>query len=554
MKKPPLSAIAAAGSRQKEILEVLLSNGWDYMRQLLTIGKSDLPEVPPPDILRNILTDLGPVYVKLGQLLSTRPDLLPPAYIEALSDLQSNVPPVGPTEIEGVIRQQLSQPPEAFFKAINYQAIAAGSIAQTHRATLLDGQEVAIKIQRPGIDAIVGQDISLIKAIAELVASTDFGKRYDIVGLAAEFSNALSAELDFTQEANYTRQLRNNLAKGRWFDPTRIVVPEIYPPLTTQKMLVMEWLEGVPILTATIQGKDYQSNLEAERQALTTLVFRAFFQQYLKDGFFHADPHPGNLFYLVDGRIAILDCGMMGHLDRRTQSSLIELVLAITDLDAQRCAQLTLQLAEATQPTNLARLEQDYVRLLRKYGNLSLANLNASEAFYEILQAARDNHLKVPGNIGLFAKSLANLEGVGRQFCPTINVVSEIQPLITEMFLGQLLGSNPVQALLRTALEFKTLSLESPRQFGFLLNRLSSETLKFNLVVQDLDALRRSQDDAANRRSFSTVVGALVIGAAIISTGSQTPQMRLLSNVLFGVASFLGLWLIVKILRSGQLR
>jgi predicted unusual protein kinase regulating ubiquinone biosynthesis (AarF/ABC1/UbiB family) len=547
-----MSAIAPVSSRQREILDVLLRHGWDYMRQLLTIGKSDQPEVPPPAILRNILTDLGPVYVKLGQLLSTRPDLLPPEYIEALSSLQSNVPPVASDVIEGVIRQQLSQPPEAIFQTIRYEAIAAGSIAQTHQATLKDGRRVAIKIQRPGIDTIVMRDIELIQAIAALMAGTDFGKRYDIVGLADEFAHALRAELDFTQEANYTEQLRNNLVKSHWFDPKQIVVPEIHKSLTTQKMLVMEWLDGVPILAATLQGKDYNGNLEAERQALTTLVFRSFFQQYLVDGFFHADPHPGNLFYLADGRVAILDCGMMGHLDPRTQSVLIELLLAILDLDAHRCTQLSLQLAEATQPVDLACLTQDYDRLLRKYHNLSLTNLNASQAFYEILQTARRNNLRWPANIGLFAKSLANLEGVARQFYPTVNVVTEIQPLITDMFQRQLLGNNPLQAILRTALEFKTLSLESPRQLGFLLNRLSSETLKLKLTIDDIDALRRSQDDAANRRSFSTVVGSLVIGAAIISTGAQTPELRLLSDILFGVASFLGLWLVVKILKSGQ--
>lgn len=549
-----MTSIVPINSRQKEILDVLFRHGWDYMRQLLTMGQAEQLEVPPPAILRNILTDLGPVYVKLGQLLSTRPDLLPPDYIEALSALQSNVPPVAPADIEVVIRQQLPQPPETIFQTISYQAIAAGSIAQTHRATLQDGRPVAIKIQRPGIDAIVMRDIELIHSIAELVANTEFGKRYDIVGLAEEFATALRAELDFTQEAHHTEKLRTNLAQAQWFDPKRIVVPEIHPSLTTPTMLVMEWLDGVPILSAKLQGQDYKGNLEAERQSLTTLVFRSFFQQYLVDGFFHADPHPGNLFYLSDGRVAILDCGMMGHLDPRTQSTLVDLVLAIIDLDAQRCTQLTLQLAEATQPVNLARLEQDYDRLLRKYSNLSLTNLNTSAAFYEILQTARNNNLRVPRNIGLFAKSLANLEGVARQFYPAVNVVTEIQPLMTEMFQRQLLGKHPLQAMLRTALEFKTLSLESPRQLAFLLDRLSSETLRINVTIQDLDALRRSQDDAANRRSFSTVVGSLVIGAAIISTGAQTPQLQLLSEILFGVASFLGLWLIVKILKSGQLR
>ncbi len=549
-----MAEIVQSSSRRLEILDVLLRYGWDYMRQLLTIGRADKPEVPPPDILRNILTDLGPVYVKLGQLLSTRPDLLPPEYIDALSSLQSNVPVVPPSEIAEFIHLQLPQPAEEIFSQIDYQAIAAGSIAQTHRATLKDGQLVAIKIQRPGIDVTVARDIALLKKTAELVSGTDFGKQYDIVSLAEEFSTALKAELDFTQEANYTEQLRSNLAKSSWFDPNRIVVPRIHRHLTTPKVLVMEWLDGVPILTAQMGGKEYNGDIDAEKRSLTTLIFRAFFQQYLVDGFFHADPHPGNLFYLNDGRLAILDCGMMGRLDPRTQTVLIEMVLAIIDLDAQRCSQLTLQLADATQPVDLFQLERDYERLLRKYGNLSLNNINASQAFYEILQAARKNYLRWPSNIGLFAKSLANLEGAGRQFYPAVNVITEVRPLMTDMFQRQLLGDNPLQSVLRTALEFKNLSLESPRQFSFLLNRLSSETLRLNLTIQDLDLLRLSLDDAANRRSFSTLVGSLAISAAIISTAARTPELQLLSNILFGVASLLGLWLIWKILRSGKLK
>jgi predicted unusual protein kinase regulating ubiquinone biosynthesis (AarF/ABC1/UbiB family) len=549
-----MSDLLATSSRQLEILDIFLRHGWDYMRQLLTFGRADRPEIPPPDILRRILTDLGPVYVKLGQLLSTRPDILPPDYIHALSALQSDVPAVPPNTIEQFIRQHLPQPPEEVFEQINYHAIAAGSIAQTHRAILKDGRAVAIKVQRPGIDATVVQDVALLKRIAELVSGTDFGKQYDVVALAEEFSQALQAELDFTLEASYTETLRSNLSQSRWFDPQQLVVPEIYRPLTTKKILAMEWLDGLPILAAPIEGKNYGGDVGAERQAVTRLIFRVFFQQYLVDGFFHADPHPGNLFYLTDSRIALLDCGMIGRLDAHTQSILVELLLAIVSLDSQRCSQLTLQIAEPTQPIDLSRLERDYARLLRKYGNLSLSNLNTSEAFYEVLQAARQNHLRWPSNIGLFAKSLANLEGVGRQFDPTVNVMMEIKPLMTDMFLRLSIGSNPIQDLLRTGLEFKQLSLESPRQLGFILDRLSSESLQFKIAIQDLDALRRSQDDAANRRAFSTVVGSLVIGAAIISTTAQTPEMELLSNILFGVASFLGLWLIWKILRSGQLK
>jgi ubiquinone biosynthesis protein len=547
-------------SRQIEIIEVLLKYGWDYMRQILTIGKAsrsnranaDVVDIPPPKILCSILADLGPVYVKLGQLLSTRPDLLPPDYITALSELQSHVPPVDWSEIEIILRQQIRQNLTEVFTEIEQQPIAAGSIAQTHRAILKNGQQVALKVQRPGIEQLVSRDIGLIKQVAELLSGTDFGQRYDLVALAAEFSTALQAELDFTQEAQYTEALRQNLLAGRWFDPQKIMVPEVDRQLSTQKLLVMEWLAGKPILAAKFTGKDYGNSIEAERKAITVLCFRAFFQQYLMDGLFHADPHPGNLFYLDDGRVAVLDCGMMGRLDRRTQAALVEMILAIISNDAQRCAQITLQLAEPMGQLNLSRLEWDYDRLLHKYNNLSLQNMNASQAFYEILQAARRNNLRWPSNIGLFAKSLANLEGVGRQFNPNVNVFEEVRPLMNDMFQRQLMGDDLVQSLLRTGLELKNLSLQSPRQLAFLLERFSSETLHLNITIPNLDGIQRSMDDGANRRSFSTVVGSLIIGAAIVSSTAQTPELQLLSNILFGAASILGLWLLIKIIRSGS--
>jgi ubiquinone biosynthesis protein len=541
--------------RQREIIEVFIRHGWDYMRQLLTIGKSNEPDLPAPEVLCNILMDLGPVYVKLGQLLSTRPDLMPPTYIEALSQLQSNVPPVSWAAIETQIRQELPQPIEVYFEQISYEAIAAGSIAQTHKATLKDGQQVAVKVQRPGIEPIVARDIALFKQIAGLLSQTNFGKRYNITALADEFAASLQSELDFTQEAEYTDRLRLNLVDSRWFNPSQIVVPEVI--FSSKKLLVLQWLEGVPLLRAEVKGENYAGDSDAERHAFTTLIFRAFLQQYLIDGFFHADPHPGNLFYLNDGRVGILDCGMMGVLDRRTQSIMVELVLAIIDADPDRCAQLTLQLAEPmdmSQPINLLRLQSDYDRLLRQYADISLNNLNVGEAFGQVLEAARLNNLKLPRNIGLLTKSIANLEGSGRKFDPSVNIVDEIRPLMSDLFQRQLVGEDPMRSVLRTALEFKQLSLDSPRQLGFLLNRLTSETMRFNLNVQDLNALRRTIDASSNRRASSTVVGALIIGAAIVSTGQQTPESHLISNIFFGFASLLGLWLVVTILRSERKR
>lgn len=536
-------------SRQREIIEVVFRNGWGYMRGLLTGSQGDEPKLPTPTVLRNILIELGPVYVKLGQLLSTRPDILSGEYVEALTDLQANVPPVPWQEVKALLEQQFSQPLEEIFATIEPDAIAAGSIGQVHRATLKNGQDVALKVQRPGIDAVVAQDIALIKSVAELASLTDIGKDYDIVALAEEFTSALQAELDFTKEGQYTEQLRANLSTSLWFKPEQLVIPQVYWEVTTAKVLVIEWLEGLPLLKA-----DLGRNANEKRRNATALLFRVFFQQIYLDGFFHADPHPGNIFYLNDGRIALLDCGMVGRLDPRTQQILTEMLLAIVDLDAERCAQLTLELAESRQPVSLDRLTNDYDRMLRKYYNFSLSQINFSEIFYEVLQVSRDNKIRLPSNMGLYAKTLANLEGVARGFDPQVNLLEQIKPLMTDLFRRQLLGNNPLETVLRTALDLKSLSLRSPRLLELFLGRVTSETLKWNISIRDLNLLRKSIDDSANRLSFSVVVGALIMGAAIISTGSQTSQMLVISNILFAAASFLGLWLIISILRSGKLK
>ncbi|MGF1604232.1 MAG: ABC1 kinase family protein [Thermosynechococcaceae cyanobacterium] len=549
-----ISGLAQTTSRQREIVEVLLRNGWDFMRQLLTGGKAGEPELPTPAVLRNILVDLGPVYVKLGQLLSTRPDILPASYIEALSTLQSDVPSVPWTAIEAVLRQELPQPLSETFAHINPQPIAAASIGQVHRARLISGEEVVLKVQRPGIAAIVDQDVALIRSLAELASRTDLGKDYDLQATAEEFTSALLNELDFRLEARHADLLRQNMAESRWFDSKQLVIPKIYWASTSQRLLVMEWLDGESLSAVKSSLVREGGITDARRREVTTLLFRAFLQQFYIDGFFHADPHPGNLFYLRDGRVALLDCGMVGRIDPNTQQILTELLLAIVDIDAQRCAQLTLQLAESKRSINLANLEVDFERLLRKYYNRNLTDINFGEVLYEVLQVARENKLKLPGNIGLYVKALANLEGAARTFDPEFNVLEQVKPLMSDLFRRQLIGDDPIPTLLRTALDLKGLALRSPRLAELLLDRVTSETLQWNIKVGGgLEDLPVTQANAANRLSFSILVGSLIIGAAIISS-TEMYAIYWLSNTLFAVASFLGLWLIISILRSGQLK
>ena len=549
------SGLAKTSSRQRKIVEVVLRHGWGFMRGLLIGGKTEEPSLPPPTVLCNILVELGPVYVKLGQLLSTRPDLLPPPYIEALTSLQAEVPPVGWEAVEIIIRKQLPQPLEEIFTIIDHQPVAAGSIAQTHRATRVDGREVALKIQRPGIERVVEQDIRLLRGLARLVNRTQVGQYYNLVSVVDEFASALRAELNFTQEASYTDTLRRNLSKSYWFDPQQMVLPEIHWDLTSEKLLVMEWLNGVPLLLAELRGANHGGDASAERRAIADLIVRAYFQQFYIDGIFHADPHPGNLFYLATGKIALIDFGLMGRLDPRTQQILIEMILAIANLDAKRCSQLTLDLAESTIPVNLAHLENDFDRLLRRYYNLNISEINFSQLTYQALQIAQKHRMRLPSNMGLYAKTLANLEGVARQLDPDFNLVERIKPLMADLFRQRLVGHAPLQDLLRAALDIKNLSLEAPRQLEMLLDRVTSETLQWNVAVRGLDPFRRSLDAVGNRLTFSIVTAAILIGAAMIfSQAPSNPIFFWVSGLLFVLASVIGLWLIFSMIRSGRVK
>jgi predicted unusual protein kinase regulating ubiquinone biosynthesis (AarF/ABC1/UbiB family) len=276
-------------------------------------------------------------------------------------------------------------------------------------------------------------------------------------------------------------------------------------------------------------------------------------QQYVVDGFFHADPHPGNLIYLQDGRAAILDCGMMGTLNPKLRESLVELLLAMLDFDAERCAQVTLQLAnplDSSKAINLRQIQTDYDNLLKKFYGLSLVDLKLGSALQDILQIAHNNNLRMPSSIGLLAKSITNLDGTGREFDNSVNIWDEMKPLMSDMFQQQLLGHNPMQAMLKTGLELKQLSLKAPRQVEFLLEQLSNETFRLNIHLQDLNALRTTIEDVSNRLTSGLIIGSLIIGAAFISTNQSSPQLLILSNGLFATASLLGLWLVFTILRT----
>jgi ubiquinone biosynthesis protein len=544
-----ISGFARTTERQGEIAEVLLRNGWKFMRQLLLGKKVGEPELPPPAVLRQILVELGPVYVKLGQLLSTRADILPARYTQALSDLQSKVPPVDWEEMEVMIRRELPQPYGTVFAHVHTQPVAAGSIGQTYRATLTDGTPVALKVQRPGIATVIDQDITLLRSLAVLAEQTEWGQSLNLVNLVEEFSAVLLQELDFTQEAHFTRTIGANLQQSPWPEVRALRVPRVYGELSTSRLLVLEWLEGLPLLAG------YRTTAQTQGSAMARMLLRAFFQQICLDGLFHADPHPGNFFYLQDGQVALLDFGNVASLDPRTQGLITELLLALVMLEPRRCVQVTLELSESPRPNDLNRLEQDFGRLLRRYYPRSLGQVHFGELLRDILETARHNRVRLPGSMGILARTLGYLESMGRELDPQFDLVGEIRPLMGQLLQRQLLGTDGLPLLWQTALDLRSLSLDSPRQVELLLQRVNSENLRWQVQVPDMALLQRALDTASSRLSYSVVVGAFIIGAAIIfDRGQANIEVFLGAGALLVGAVTLGFWLLFRILRPNRLR
>ncbi|BAC89409.1 ABC1 kinase family protein [Gloeobacter violaceus] len=539
-----LANFAPDWTRQREILGIFSRYGWGYMTNALQNkedGSGEEPRLPLPKVFKEILIDLGPTFIKLGQLLSTRPDLLPPEYIKELSELQADVPPAPWEAVQQVLRSELTTPMESVFREFNPVPVAAGSLAMTYRARLMSGDVVAVKVQRPGIERTVESDIRILKGLADWFSSqSSWGKYYDAKALAEEFAASLLGELDFTREGKNTDSLRASLKGSPWFDSNRVVVPSVYWEHTTQRVLVLEWIEGKPILGLPLPEKAPE---------LADLTVRTFFQQIYVDGFFHADPHPGNLFRLQppDGaplRLALLDCGMVGTLDPRTQQLLTEQLLAIVQEDPQRFAQLTLDLGQAVDNVNFARLQGEFDRLLRQYYNRSLAEINFGALLYDMLRVLRENGIRLPGNIGLYVKALANLEGVARSLDPDFNMVETVKPLITELFRRRLFGTAPLQEALRSALDLRELLLKFPRRLDLLLQGLTGETLQLRVQLNGWEPVQSSLQEAGRRISTGLLSASLVLSGTLAFTLDTTGHAVWLGSILLVLGGLLGFGLV----------
>ncbi len=538
---------ATSGRRETEIVEVLARNGWGYFRSQLSFdSKPEAPSLPLPDVLKQILIELGPTFVKLGQLLSTRPDLLGPEYIKSLESLQSDVPTLDWSQITPILERELPSPINQCFAEINPVAIAAGSLAQVHQGRLLDGRQVAIKIQRPGIRTVIERDLGVLKTLADWFSSDRLGEAYDLLGLLEEFRTSLMGELDFIREARNTEQMGENLAKSDLWQKGQVITPQVHWQLSSERVLTLEWIEGIKLTDVDLPMP--------RKQALAALAAQVVMQQMFIDGIFHADPHPGNFYYLpgpdID-RIALIDFGMVAILDPRSQQIITDLLIGIIYEQPRQVAQAVRELGFTKLEVDIRAIESAFDRLLRRFYTRPLSEINLAELLNEALRIPRENKIQMPGTIGLFAKAIANVEGIARRLDPQFPFVTVARPVMAKSLQKRLLGPHLLDDTARSTLYYSRVMSEFPQRLEVLLDRLERSELGFNLRwrgAKDFSqVLRKSQrrQTLAIMSAGMILSGALLLAARSTAASTLTLGVTLVwSQALLAIGLFLGLWII----------
>jgi predicted unusual protein kinase regulating ubiquinone biosynthesis (AarF/ABC1/UbiB family) len=543
-----LTTLPSFRSRQAEIIEIVARNGWGYFRSQISFDtKSEKPSLPLPDVLRQILIELGPTFVKLGQILSTRPDLLSPEYIQALETLQDEVPALSWSEVAPILEAELQRSLTQSFTEIEPEAIAAGSLAQVHRGKLFNDQVVAIKVQRPGIRRVIEQDLEVLKFLAELFKDA-LGEAYDLPGLVEEFRTSILGELDFRREARNIEQLGSNLANSALWPRGQVVVPKVYGNLTSERVLTMEWIEGIKLTEVNLP--------EPRKKALAALATQVIMQQMFLDGFFHADPHPGNFLYVggeTEDRIALLDFGMVAILDPRTQQILTDLLTGIVYEQPRQVAQAIRELGFTRLEIDIRAIESSFDRLLRRFYTRPLEEINMAELLNEALRIPRENKIQMPGTIGLFAKAVTNVEGIARRLDPLFPFVDVARPVIERSIQQRLFGPNILQDTARSSLYLSRFLIQFPQRLEILVDRLERSELGVNLRWRDRSEFQQSWSKAMRRLSLAVIaVGTMLSGSQLLAAGSSVsstlpPGFTLLWSQGLLIAGFtLGVWLIVE--------
>ena len=482
---------------------------------------------------RESLEQLGTTYIKLGQLLSSRPDLLPDVYIEELGKLVDNVPPVPFDQILQVIEEDL--PPDVFVR-IDPEPLATASIAQIHTALLASGREVIVKVRRPGIEQQIDVDLALMRSTAELLESrSERAQLLQARALADELEVHLRGELDFVEEANNAELVARIVREYE-----DIVVPAVIRPHVTERVLVLERIHGRKV--------DADHGLAPERaHELARQFFRAYVHQVTVEGVYHADPHRGNILLTTDGRLALVDFGLLGRLDDDTRRNLALLLLAVAQNRADDVADLILGLSRVTLGSNEPAFVQELRRKLPRYHWRPLSGIRAGEALADLQRISFEHGISLPTTFALVGKTLAQADSIARELYPELNPIALMEEDALEVMLREgerRLEPDQLFAWLYTQLEPLG---RMPRNLGHLVNKLETGTFKVGVAPTDLEDLEHAMRSVANRVGGAVIVAALLLASALLA---RVHDLRWAAFGLFCAAFLFGIYMLWKIIRT----
>jgi predicted unusual protein kinase regulating ubiquinone biosynthesis (AarF/ABC1/UbiB family) len=535
--------------RYKDVVALLIKYGrGDLVQQSSLTSVSGVEEralqkkaEPKAEELADDLERLGPTFIKLGQLLSTRSDLLPPPYLEALSRLQDQVEPFSIQEVENIVSTELGGRLSKLFSEFEREPVAAASLAQVHRARMRDGRAVVVKVQRPNIREQIVEDLEALEEAAGFIdAHTEVGRRYEFSNMLAELRRSLLRELDFQKEASNLMRLSASL---REFE--NLIVPEPIEDYTTSRVLTMEYISGRKITDVSPLRL-----MEIDGMALSEELFRAYLKQILVKGFFHADPHPGNVLLTDDNRIALIDLGMVAHISRRFQENLLRLLLAISEGHGDEAAQIAIKMGEAKPNFDEQDFKNRVTNLVARHADATLEQIDAGQVALEITRIAADCWFRLPSQFTMIAKALLNLDQVVYTLAPEFDPNAIIRDEASSILTRKVTESVDSGSILSRIIEVKEFVERLPNRVNKILDAVGNNELKIAVDAIDEKVLLEGLQKVANRITLGLILAALIIGAALmmrVETSFKIFGYPGLPTIFFLLAAIAGLVLIASI-------